>query len=63
MATDILVIEDEPLIAMDLKDVVEKLGHRVTGSARTHREAVAAFGAIVPGSSSPISSLPTAAPA
>jgi CheY-like chemotaxis protein/DNA-directed RNA polymerase specialized sigma24 family protein len=49
VATDILVIEDEPLIAMDLKDVVEKLGHRVTGSARTHREAVAAFSAHRPG--------------
>jgi CheY-like chemotaxis protein len=49
VATDILVIEDEPLIAMDLKDVVEKLGHRVTGSARTHREAVAAFAAHRPG--------------
>jgi CheY-like chemotaxis protein len=49
VATDILVIEDEPLIAMDLKDVVERLGHRVTGSARTHREAVAAFAAHRPG--------------
>jgi CheY-like chemotaxis protein len=49
VATDILVIEDEPLIAMDLKDVVENLGHRVTGSARTHREAVAAFSAHRPG--------------
>ncbi len=49
VATDILVIEDEPLIAMDLKDVVEKLGHHVTGSARTHREAVAAFSAHRPG--------------
>lgn len=49
VATDILVIEDEPLIAMDLKEVVEKLGHRVTGSARTHREAVQAFAAHRPG--------------
>jgi CheY-like chemotaxis protein len=49
VATDILVIEDEPLIAMDLKDVVEKLGHRVTGTARTHREALAAFSAHRPG--------------
>jgi CheY-like chemotaxis protein len=49
VATDILVIEDEPLIAMDLKDVVEKLGHRVSGTARTHREAVAAFAAHRPG--------------
>jgi CheY-like chemotaxis protein len=34
---------------MDLKEVVEKLGHRVTGSARTHREAVAACTAHRPG--------------
>jgi hypothetical protein len=31
MATDILIIEDEPLIAMDLEALVEGLGHNVTG--------------------------------
>jgi DNA-directed RNA polymerase specialized sigma24 family protein len=40
MATDILIIEDEPLIAMDLEALVEGLGHRVTGVARTRTEAV-----------------------
>lgn len=40
IATDVLIIEDEPLIAMDLEDVMEQLGHRVVGVARTHREAV-----------------------
>jgi CheY-like chemotaxis protein len=40
VATDVLIIEDEPLIAMDLESIVEGLGHRVTGIARTHREAV-----------------------
>ena len=35
MATDILIIEDEPLIAMDLEALVEGLGHNVTGVART----------------------------
>jgi DNA-directed RNA polymerase specialized sigma24 family protein/FixJ family two-component response regulator len=49
VATDILIIEDEPLIAMDLKELVERLGHRVTGSARTHREAVSAFATHRPG--------------
>jgi CheY-like chemotaxis protein len=44
VATDILIIEDEPLIAMDLEQLVESLGHRVTGIARTQREAVAMFG-------------------
>ena len=36
----VLVIEDEPLIAMDITDIVTDLGHTVTGVARTHREAV-----------------------
>jgi DNA-directed RNA polymerase specialized sigma24 family protein len=40
MATDILIIEDEPLIAMDLESLVEGLGHTVMGVARTRSEAV-----------------------
>ncbi|MCB1500622.1 MAG: response regulator [Bauldia sp.] len=40
MATDVLIIEDEPLIAMDIEDIVTRLGHRVTGVARTRTEAV-----------------------
>ena len=40
MTTDIMIIEDEPLIAMDIEDMVKGLGHRVTGIARTHAEAV-----------------------
>lgn len=40
VATEILIIEDEPLIAMDIEHMVESLGHRVVGVARTHREAV-----------------------
>jgi CheY-like chemotaxis protein len=35
-----MIIEDEPLIAMDIEDMVETLGHRVTGVARTHSEAL-----------------------
>jgi len=41
IATDVLIIEDEPLIAMDLEQVVERLGHRVAGIARTRSEALA----------------------
>lgn len=43
VATDVLIIEDEPLIAMDIEQMVESLGHRVVGTARTHKEAVALF--------------------
>lgn len=43
VATDILIIEDEPLIAMDIEQMVEGLGHRVVGVARTHKEAVALY--------------------
>ncbi len=38
---DILIVEDEPLIAFDLEDLVKGLGHRVVGIARTHKEALA----------------------
>jgi CheY-like chemotaxis protein/DNA-directed RNA polymerase specialized sigma24 family protein len=36
----ILIIEDEPLIALDIKSIVTDMGHAVTGIARTHSEAV-----------------------
>ena len=42
MTTDVLIIEDEPLIAMDLTSLTESLGHRVVGRARTHRESIKA---------------------
>ena len=41
LATDILIIEDEPIIALDLTRLVRELGHRVTGTAATRDEAVA----------------------
>ncbi len=41
MATEILIIEDEMVIAMDLESLVEGLGHTVTGVARTKSEALA----------------------
>ncbi|MBB5534406.1 response regulator [Rhizobium giardinii] len=48
VATDIMIIEDEPLIAIDIEQMVESLGHRVTGIARTRDEAVALFKATRP---------------
>lgn len=49
IATDVLIIEDEPLIAHDLRSIVEELGHRVVGMPRTHAEAVAAISENRPG--------------
>jgi CheY-like chemotaxis protein/DNA-directed RNA polymerase specialized sigma24 family protein len=49
VATDVLIIEDEPLIAIDIEGIVESLGHRVHGIARTHDEAVALFKTGSPG--------------
>jgi len=40
IATDVLIIEDETIIAGQLEDLVESLGHRVIGVARTHGEAI-----------------------
>jgi len=49
VATDVLVIEDEPMIAMDLESIVEGLGHRVLGVARTRTEALDAIQKSTPG--------------
>lgn len=49
LKTDVLVIEDEAIIAMDIKELAEELGHRVTAIARTRDEAVAAARARKPG--------------
>lgn len=40
--TEVLIIEDEPIISMDLSGIVEDLGHDVAAVARTRDEAVAA---------------------
>jgi DNA-directed RNA polymerase specialized sigma24 family protein len=40
--TSVLIIEDEPLIALDIQTLVEQLGHDVATIARTHTEAVRA---------------------
>ena len=49
IATRVLIIEDEPLIAMDLAEIAESLGHEVTTVARTATQAVKAASADPPG--------------
>lgn len=39
-ALRVLIIEDEPIISMDLENLIEELGHTVVGVASTHAEAV-----------------------
>lgn len=41
LASSILIIEDEPIVAMDLETIVEDLGHRVVGVASARGQAVA----------------------
>jgi CheY-like chemotaxis protein len=40
LSTNVLIIEDEPVIAMDLEHLVADLGHRVSRIARTRKEAL-----------------------
>jgi CheY-like chemotaxis protein len=49
ISTQVLIIEDEPIIAMDLEALVLDLGHEVLQIARTHTEAVAAIRQRKPG--------------
>ena len=49
VATDVLIIEDEPIIALDLEAIVQDLGHRIVGVARTRKEAVSLIGEHRPG--------------
>jgi CheY-like chemotaxis protein len=49
MATSVVIIEDEPLIAMDLEILLQGLGHRVVRVARTEQEAIAAVRQTRPG--------------
>src|SRR5690606_20369950 len=49
VATDVMIIEDEPLIAMDIEQMVQSMGHSVTGVARTHAEALKLFNEKRPG--------------
>lgn len=47
--TTVLIIEDEPLIAMQLEDLVSGLGHSVSGTAATRTQARAAVAEAMPG--------------
>lgn len=39
-AADVLIIEDEPIIAMDIEELVQSCGHNVVGVAASEAEAV-----------------------
>jgi len=49
LATEVLIIEDEPVIAADIEALVLDLGHRVTAVATTRSEALAAVKTRRPG--------------
>ena len=49
IATNVLIIEDEPIISMDLEQIVRDLGHEVMATVVTRDEAVSAIGARKPG--------------
>lgn len=47
--TNVLVIEDEPMIQMQLEDLVVSLGHEISGTATTKSEAIQSVKAKRPG--------------
>jgi len=49
LATEVLIIEDEPVIAADIEALVKELGHTVTNIAATREEASQAVGRATPG--------------
>ena len=49
LATDVLIIEDEPVIAADIEALVKELGHRVVDIAATRTEALEAVRRHQPG--------------
>jgi DNA-binding NtrC family response regulator len=49
IATDVLIIEDEPLIALELKQILQEVGHRVIAIARTRADALVAVKRSKPG--------------
>ncbi|HEX2581337.1 MAG TPA: response regulator [Dongiaceae bacterium] len=40
VATSVMIIEDEPVIALDVAGIVREIGHNVMGIAASHREAL-----------------------
>ena len=49
LATDVLIIEDEPVIAADIEALVKELGHKVSDVAATRAEAAEAAARATPG--------------
>ncbi|HEX8232700.1 MAG TPA: response regulator [Caulobacteraceae bacterium] len=49
LATQVLIIEDEPIVALDLERMVRDLGHDLAGVASTHDEAVSLARGAAPG--------------
>jgi CheY-like chemotaxis protein len=49
LATQVLIIEDEPVIATDIEALAKELGHEVVGIAATHAEAMEAAARRRPG--------------
>jgi CheY-like chemotaxis protein len=49
LATEVLIIEDEPVIAADIEALVKELGHTVIDIAATRKEAVDAVARRTPG--------------
>ncbi|MXO74956.1 response regulator [Altererythrobacter aerius] len=48
-ATTVLIIEDEPLISMQLEDLVRSLGHEICGTAATRTQAQEVVAECTPG--------------
>ena len=48
-ATSVLIIEDEPLISMQLEDLVRSLGHDICGTAATRTQALEVVAQSAPG--------------
>jgi CheY-like chemotaxis protein len=48
-ATSVLIIEDEPLISMQLEDLVRSLGHEICGTAATRTQAQQIVAECTPG--------------
>lgn len=48
-ATRVLIIEDEPLIAMQLEAIISEIGHAVVATAATRQQAINAYEALAPG--------------
>ena len=49
LRANVLIIEDEPIIAGDIEGIVQELGHSVCGIAATHEAAVALISRTNPG--------------